>query len=122
MLSAVLCLTPCAMLCHAVPCRAVQSSLYVCKFMDAKGVGTIGDALLCLQWCISKGVSLSCAFAALSLACNWHVLRCFSQFACCTACPPPRAIRSHGLFDYGLRVRRLAAPWSRLALAADVSC
>ncbi len=36
-----------------------QAAIYACKFMDAQGRGTIGDAILCLDWCMSKGVALS---------------------------------------------------------------
>jgi subtilisin family serine protease len=34
-------------------------ALYVCRFIDAQGYGTTADALLCLDWCMQKGATVS---------------------------------------------------------------
>ncbi|KAI7837817.1 hypothetical protein COHA_008305 [Chlorella ohadii] len=35
------------------------AALYVCRFMDKSGWGYASDALRCLNWCLSKGASIS---------------------------------------------------------------
>ncbi|KAL4858995.1 Subtilisin BL [Chlorella vulgaris] len=46
------------------------AALYVCKFMGADGWGVVSDALYCLNWCLSKGVSVSVAAWGVNVASN----------------------------------------------------
>lgn len=47
------------------PCSpAAQAALYVCRFMDKSGWGYASDALRCLNWCLTKGASISGAAEA----------------------------------------------------------
>lgn len=59
------------------------AALYVCRFIDAQGYGTTADALLCLNWCMQKGATVSSEPALLLLR---HRCCCCRAVRACCAC------------------------------------